>query len=195
MTRPHEDRERHTAVNHKPEGSAVQFAPNAWCAIDVVHAKSGRLDAAVASYETLIEKARTSSANAGASVMLHSLDNHRVIVLVTLDGHGSFAHLKSAWDEHHLHAERHDVAESSTLALYHVVAMLGNVAFDPRAKNVYAVEHVGVDVQKARALAQTTAEAPGFRGALVFGNDDANASVLVYQFEHASEFAVVKTFD
>jgi hypothetical protein len=194
MTRPHEDRQRHTAVDHKPDGSAIQIAPNAWCAIDVVHVKKERLDAAIASYETLIEKARTSSAKAGASAMLRSLDNNRVIVLITLGGHGAFTHLQSAWDDHHLHSERHDVAESSTLALYHVVAELGNVTFDPQAKSAYAVEHVGVDPQKARALAQTTAEAQGFRGALVFGNDDANASVLVYQFEHPSEFAVVKTF-
>jgi hypothetical protein len=194
MTRPHEDLQHHTAVDHKPDGSTIQFAQNAWCAIDVVHVKAERLDAAIASYETLVEKARTSPAKAGASAILRSLDKKRVIVLVTLGGHGTFTHLQSAWDDHHLHAERHDVAESSTLALYHVVAELGNVAFDPQAKNAYAVEHVAVDVQKARALAQTTAKTPGFRGALVFSNDDANASVLVYQFEHASEFAVVKTF-
>ncbi len=194
MTRPHEDRERHTAVDHKSDGPGIQFAPNAWCAIDVVHAKSGRLDAVVASYETLIEKARASSAKAAASVLLRSLDNHRVIVLITLSGHGAFTHLQSAWDDHHLHTERHQVAESTALALYHVVATLGNVTFDPKAQNVFAIEHVGVDSQKARALAQTTAGTVGFRGALVFGNDDDNTSVLVYQFEHASEFAVVKTF-
>jgi hypothetical protein len=193
MTRPHEDRERHTAVDHKPGGPVVEFAPNAWCAIDVVRVKPERADAALASYETLVEKAYASSAKPGASVILHSLDNHRVVVLVTVGGHDAFAHLQSAWDAHHLHAERHDVAETSTLGLYRLVAQLGSVVFDPQAKNVFAVEHVGVDVEKARALAQTTAEATGFRGALVFGNDDANASVLVYQFEHASEFAVVKT--
>lgn len=194
MTRPHEDLERHTQVDHRPGGSAVHLAPGTWCAIDMVHVKSERLGAAVASYETLLEKARTSSVKASACAILRSLDDHRIIVFVTLDGHSSFAHLKSSWDDHHLHAEHHDVAESSALALYHIVAELGNVTFDPQAKNVYAVEHIGVDVQKARALAQTTGETPGFRGALVFGNDDANASVLVYQFEHASEFSVVKTF-
>jgi hypothetical protein len=194
MTRLHEDRERHTAVEHRPGGSPIQFLPNAWCAIDVVRVKPERADAALASYETLIEKARSSSAKAGASVILRSLDNHRVIVLVTVGGHDAFAHLQSAWDAHHLHTERHDVAELSTLGLYNLAAELGNVTFDAQAKNEFAVEHIGVDVEKARALAQATARAPGFRGALVFSNDDTNASVLVYQFEHASEFAVVKTF-
>lgn len=194
MTRPHEDFERHTAVDHRSGGPAVRFVPDAWCAIDIVRVKPERVDAAIAGYETLIEQARSSSAKAGASAVLRSLDNHRVVVLATLGGQGAFGHLKAAWDDHHLRAEHRDTAESSTLALYHVVAGLGTVSFDAQAKNVYAFEHVAVDLTKAKALAQTTAEAPGFQGALIFVSDDTNASVLVYQFEHASEFAVVKTF-
>jgi hypothetical protein len=195
MTRPHEDIQHHTAVDHKSGGPAVRIAPNAWCAIDVVHVKSERIDAGIASYETLIEKARTSSAKAQASAILRSLDNRRVIVLASLDGHDAFQHLKSAWDDHHLRAEKHDVAESSTLGLYRVTSALGIVAFDPLAKNVYAVEHIAVDATKAEAIAQTTAKAPGFQGVLIFDSDDGTSSVLVYQFEHASEFSAVKTFD
>jgi hypothetical protein len=195
MTRPHEDIQHHTAVDHRPGGPVVRVAPNAWCAIDVVHVKSERIDAGISSYETLIEKARTSSAKAQASVILRSLDNRRIVVLATLGGYDAFKHLKSAWDDHHLHAEKHDVVESSTLALYHVTSALGTVAFDSLAKNVYALEHIAVDATKAEAIARTTAKAPGFQGALVFGSDDGTSSLLVYQFEHASEFAAVKTFD
>jgi hypothetical protein len=194
MTRPHEDLQHHVAVDHKPGGGAVRFAPNAWCAIDVVHVKADRVDAGLASYETLLEQARTSSAKAGTSAILRSLDNRRIIVIASLGGHEAFRHLKSAWDDHHLHAERHDVVESSTLALYQVTRAIGEVGLDPQAKNVYAIEHIAVDATKAQAIAQTTAEAAGFQGALVFGSDDGTASVLIYQFEHASEFSVAKTF-
>ena len=194
MTRPHEDIQHHTAVDHKPGGPAVRFAPNGWCAIDVVHVKSDRVDAGISSYETLIEKARTSSAKAGVSAVLRSLDNRRVIVLVGLGGHDGFRHLKSAWDDHHLRAEKHTVAESSTLAFYQVTYAIGEVGLDPQAKNVYAVEHIAVDPDKAKAIAQTTAQAAGFQGALVFGSDDQTSSVLIYQFEHPSEFEVIRTF-
>jgi hypothetical protein len=194
MTRPHEDLQRHTAVDHKPGGPAIRFAPNDWCAIDVVHVKSDRVDAGLSSYETLVEQARTSSAKARQAALLRSLDNRRVIVLVALGGHDDFRHLKSAWDDHHLRAQKHAVAESSTFALYQLAHGIGTVSFDPQANNVYAVEHIAVDATKAQAIARTTAEAPGFQGALVFGSDDGNASVLIYQFEHPSEFEVARTF-
>jgi hypothetical protein len=194
MTRPHEDIQHHTAVDHRPGGPVVRIAPNAWCAIDVVHVKSERVDAGISSYETLIEKARTSSAKAGASVILRSLDNRRVVVLATLGGHQDFAHLKSAWDDHHLRAEKHTVAESSALGLYQLVSGVGEVGFDSQAKNVYAVEQIEVAPEKAQAIAHATAEAQGFQGALVFGSDDGTSSVLIYQFEHPSEFTVTRTF-
>ncbi len=194
MTRSHEDIQHHTAVDHKPGGPAIRFAPNGWCAIDVVHVKSDRVDAGISSYETLIEQARTSSAKARQAALLRSLDNRRVIVLVALGGHDAFRHLKSAWDDHHLRAEKHTVAESSALALYQLMHAIGDVGLDPQAKNVYAVEHIAVGPEKAQAIAQTTAQATGFRGALVFGSDDQTASVLIYQFEHPSEFEVARTF-
>ena len=71
---------------------------------------------------------------------------------------------------------------------------IGEVGLDSQAKNVYAVEHIAVDATKAQAIARTTAQSPGFQGALVFGSEDGTTSVLVYQFEHPTEFAVVKTF-
>lgn len=193
MTRPHEDLQHHTAVDHRSGGPVIRVAPESWCAIDVVHLESDRVDAGISSYETLIEQARTSAAKGRTGTILRSLDNRRVIVLLTLGGHDAFAHLKSAWDNHHLRAEKHTVAESSTLALYQLTYGIGEVAFDPQAKNVYAVEHIAVDPEKAQAIAQTTAQATGFQGALIFGSDDQTSSVLIYQFEHPSEFTVVKT--
>lgn len=194
MTRPHEDLQHHIAVDHKPGGEAIRFTPNAWCAIDVVHVKAERVDAGLASYETLLEQARTSSAKARPSAILQSLDKRRIIVIASLGGHDAFRHLKAAWDDHHLRAERHDVVESTTLALYQVAHAIGEVGLDSQAKNVYAVEHIAVDATKAQAIARTTAQSPGFQGALVFGSEDGSTSVLVYQFEHPTEFAVVKTF-
>ena len=156
--------------------------------------KEQRVDAALASYETLIERARSSPVSAQRAAVLRSLDKRRVVACVGLGGHAAFNHLKSAWDDHHLRAEHHDVAESSTLALYRVAAVLGDPTLDPQAKNTYAIEHVAVGPDKARALAHATAEADGFRGGLVLCTDDETAAVLVYRFAHPSEFEVVRTF-
>ena len=59
MARPHEDLERHTPVDHHPGGPPIEFAVGAWCAIVIAHVKAERVEAALSSYETLIEKARS----------------------------------------------------------------------------------------------------------------------------------------
>ena len=60
MTRPHEDIQHHTAVDHREGGPPIRFPANAWCAIDMLHTKTERAPAAVSAYETLIELARKS---------------------------------------------------------------------------------------------------------------------------------------
>ena len=187
MPRPHEDLERHTPTDHRPGGAPIEFAPSAWCAIDVVHVKADRVDAGIAAYETLIEKARTSTAKARAAVVLRSVNHRRVIVLVEIEGHDAFRHLVSAWDDHHLKAERHAVAESSALALYRLAMGSGAVSLDPASKDAYAFEHVARGPERVRPLIATIAAAQGFRGVLLFGSDDASASAIVYRFAHAAE--------
>jgi hypothetical protein len=188
MPRPHEDLERHAPTDHRPGGPPIEFAPGAWCAIDVAHVRADRVGAGIAAYETLIEKARTSSAKARAAVVLRSVNNRRVIALIVIAGHDAFRHLKSAWDDHHLTAERHAVAESSSLALYKVAARGGSMAFDPASTDAYAFEHVAREPERVRPLISVVAAAPGFRGVLILGSDDAAASAVAYQFEHAAQF-------
>ena len=187
MTRPHEDLERHTPTDHRPGGAPVTFAPGTWCAIDVVHVKADRVNAGVSAYETLIEKARTSAVKAHGAAILRSANNRRVIALIGINGHDAFRHLKTTWDDHHLSAERHAVAESSALALYQVAASGGQATIDPASHDSYAFEHVARDPSQVRALIAATGAAEGFRGLLVFGTDDARASVVVYRFVHAGQ--------
>jgi hypothetical protein len=135
----------------------------------------------------LIEKARTSAVKAHGAAILRSVNNRRVIALLGVNGHDAFRHLKTAWDDHHLSAERHAVAESSTLALYQVAASGGQATIDPASHDSYAFERVARDPAHVRALIAAIGAADGFRGLLVFGTDDALASALVYRFEHAAQ--------
>src|SRR5208282_2916240 len=103
-------------------------------------------------YETLIEKARTSPMRARRAVVLSSVDKRRVIALIEIEGHDAFRHLQSAWDDHHLEASRHAVAESSSLSLYRLAMSAGGVSLDPASHDAYAFEHVARGPEHARAL-------------------------------------------
>jgi len=192
MPRPHEDLQKHTLVDHKSGGSLVSFPAGAWCAIDVSNVTAARVDAGLSSYETLIEKARTSAAKAGKAAILRSDNNRRVIVLLQINGHDAFRHLSAAWDDHHLKAERHAVAESRSLVLYRLTASAGDVFLDPDTKDAYAYEHLARDVESVRNLAGPVASAQGFRGVSIFGTDDASASVILYRFEHAADIVTFR---
>jgi len=188
MARPHEDRELHTTVEHRPGGLPILFAAGAWCAIEVVHVEADRVDAAIAAYETLIEKARTSSAKAGIAAVLRGVNDRRVIALIELDGHEGFRHVQSAWDDHHLFAERRAVAESTSLALYRLAASSGEVFIDPATHDAYAFEHLAREPERARGAIAPIVAAAGFRGVSIFGTDDASASAILYRFERAEQF-------
>ena len=188
MTRPHEDLQRHTPTDHWPGGVPVAFAPGAWCAVDVVHVKADRVGAGISAYETMIEKARAAPPHARTAVVLRSVNDRRVIVLVAIDGHVAFRHLQTAWDDHHLNAERHAVAESSALALYRLIASAGTPSFDPDTSDAYAFERVVRAPDRIRALIPVIAAAQGYRGVVVFGSDDASTSAVAYRFAHAADF-------
>jgi hypothetical protein len=187
MPRPHEDIERHTPVDHRPGGEPIGFAAGEWWAIEIAHVEAARVGAAASTYETLIEKARTSAAKAHAAIIFQSKNKRRVIALIAVDGHQAFRHISSAWDDHRLHAEHRDVAESGELALFKFTAGTGEAVIDPASTDAYAFERVARAPQTAREILAPIAGAQGFRGALVFGSDDATASALVYRFAHASE--------
>jgi hypothetical protein len=183
MTRPHEDLERHTITDHRVGGVPIHFAAHAWCAIDVAHLRADRVGAGIAAYETLIEKAPRRLA-----AVLRSTNNRRVISVLEIEGHEAFRHLQSAWDDHHLVATRHDVAESSTLSLYRVAGAAGDPSIDPGTKDSYAFEHVSKSADRVNAIVTAISSAEGFRGVLVFGFDDDSAAAILYRFAHAAEF-------
>lgn len=187
MTRPHEDLERHTLVDHRAGGVPITFAPGAWCGIDVVHMKAERIGAGIAAYETLIEKARSAPLGVRVAAVLRSVNDRRVIALVEVKNHEGFRHLQSAWDDHYLVAERRDVAESSALALYRLAASVGDASIDPASKDAYAFEHVAGGSQVTSALEASAPKAPGFRGLLVFRSDDGAHSAVIYRFGHAAD--------
>jgi hypothetical protein len=185
-SRPHEDRERHTSVDHRPGGLPITYAPGTWCAIDVVHVKAERADAAISTYETLIEKAQTSAAKAQVAAVLCSANHRRVIALVGLEGHSAFAHLTSAWDAHHLYAEHRAVAESVALALYQVKEIVGEIPIDPGSHDIYAFERTAADPVQVATLIEPLTATANFLGALVFGGDTGGAAIL-YRFQHAAD--------
>jgi hypothetical protein len=192
MTRPHEDLERHTPVDHRQGGVPVTFAPGAWCAIDVVHTKAERADAGISAYETLIEKARKQPLGVREAVVLRSVNDRRVIALVDLEGHQAFHHLQVSWDDHHLTHEKRDVAESSKLALYRLVASHGDASIDPLSKDTYAFEQIARGAQPASALATAAQQANGFRGVLVFESEGDDKLVVLYRFGHPADLAALR---
>lgn len=185
--RPHEDLDRHTLSDHHPGGPAIDFVAPAWWAIAVVHVAAERAAAGIASYETLIEKARTSAPKAHEAAILRSHNRRRVIVLLRLDGHDAFGHLTAAWDEHHLLAERHAIAESRSIALYRLATSDGEAVADPTSTDAYAFEHLVLGPDRTRALAASILAAPGFRGVSIFGTDDDGAVAILYRFAHIEQ--------
>ncbi|MGA7202528.1 MAG: hypothetical protein WBX26_11920 [Candidatus Cybelea sp.] len=192
MSRPHEDHQRHTATDHHAGGQAIVFAPGAWWAIAVVHVTAERADAAIASYDTLVEKARTSAARAHEAAILRSQNHRRVIVLLHLDGHEGFRHLGAAWDDHHLVAPRHDVAESRSLTLYRLVANLGDAAIDPASTDALAFEQFSDDLERMQAVTSSIAAAPGFRGASTLRSDDDTTAAIIYRFANVEEIGAFR---
>jgi hypothetical protein len=193
MSRPHEDRERHTAVDHRPSGDAIAFSRDQWCAIDVLHVPEARVDAAVSAYETLIEEAQRSAASAGPAVIFRSADRTRVVVIVQLGGHAAFRHLRSAWDAHRLYNEHRAKAHASELGLYRVFEALEDTRIDPASTDHYSFERCGKTGLRVEAVFEALGNEIGFRGALAFTRDDDRDIVLMMHFEHEREYGAFRS--
>jgi hypothetical protein len=181
MSRPHEDLQRHTLADHHTGGPAIALAPASWWAIAVMHAAKERALAAVASYETLIEKARVSAPKAREAAVFESHDRRRVIALLHLPGHEAFAQLVAAWDEHHLVAQRHAIAESRSLSLYRHATSAGEDVIDPASTDAFAFERVSLGLERTGGVTAPSLSAPGFRGLTLF-EEDGGASAVLYRF-------------
>jgi hypothetical protein len=193
MPRPHEDRERHTLVDHRPGGPEVNFANGSWCAIDTAHARAERADAMASAYETLLERRRASGAGAHPACVLRSVDRARVMALVGLPGHAEFKRLGTAWNDHHLLAEHRAVAKTSSLALYRATDVAGEVGIDPACSDRYAFEWFPHAPHALGAILVPLAQAAGFRGAIHFASDDGAAAAMLYRFEHEREFEAFRS--
>ncbi len=193
MPRPHEDRERHTTTDEAAGGPIVILAPGSWWVIDVLHVAAERAPAAIASYETLIEKARAATPKAHEAAVLRSDNHRRVIVMLRVDGHEAFRHLASAWDDHHLFAERRAVAESQALAIFRLATAADEAVLDPTSHDAFAFERVRLSGAGASPVAKSIAAAPGYRGVAIFGADDDGASAIVYRFTHAEGIEAFRT--
>jgi hypothetical protein len=192
LSRPHEDRERHTLVDHRPGGSPVEFAAGSWVALGIARVKAERNDACVSAYETLVEKARTSNVHAAPAAVFASDNGRRVVVMVGLRGHEGFRHLEAAWDDHHRNAQHRAIAESVSFALYEVEAGTGSAAIDPESHDAYVYERVDRRVTRVPELFASLGASLEFRGATVFHNDGATATVVLSRFAHVAAYEVFR---
>jgi hypothetical protein len=188
LSRPHEDRERHTLVDHRPGGSPTQFPVRTWLAIGIARVKTERTDACVAAYETLVEHAQTSNVHAGPAVVLAADNGRRVVTLVGVRGHDGFGHLTAAWDDHHRNAQHRVIAESVSFALYEVAAEFGDAGIDPASHDTYVFERVERTIAQANALFAAIGDVPEFRGATVFNADGAVATIMLTRFTNLAGY-------
>jgi hypothetical protein len=188
LSRPHEDRERHTLVDHRPGGSPAAFTVGSWLAIGIARVKAERNDACIAAYETLVEKAGTSSVHAGPAALFASDNGRRVVAMVGVRGHDAFHHLAAAWDDHHRSEQHRVIAESVSFALYEVAAGIGAADIDPASHDVYVYERLERPVPRASELFSSLAAGTNFRGATVFHGDGTTATVILSRFAHHAAY-------
>jgi hypothetical protein len=193
LSRPHEDRERHTLVDHRPGGSPAAFTVGSWLAIGIARVKAERNDACIAAYETLVEKASTSNVHAGPTAVFASDNGRRVVAMVGVRGHDGFRHLQAAWDDHHRSEQHRVIAESVSFALYEVAASIGAADIDPTSHDVYVYERLERPVSRASELFSSLGAGTDFLGATVFHGDSATATVVLSRFAHLAAYDAFRT--
>lgn len=188
MSRPHEDRERHTLVDHRPGGAPITFPARGWLVLGIARVKADRSDACIAAYETLVEKAQTSNVHAGPAVVFAARDGRRVVTLVGVRGHDGFRHLAAAWDDHHRFDQHRAISESVSLGLYEVASSIAAADVDPASHDAYLFEHIERPVRSAGELFASASPPADFRGATILRADDGDATVLLSRFAHIAAY-------
>lgn len=191
MSRPHEDRERHTLVDHRPGGAPITFPAGSWLVVGVAHVKAERSDACIAAYESLIEKAQTSNVHAGPAAVFASHDGRRVVTMVGVRGHDGFRHLTAAWDDHHRSEQHRAIAESVSLGLFEVAASIAAADVDPASHDAFVYEQFERPVRNVTSLFASTGAPADFHGATILHRDDGSASVILSRF---AQLAAYETF-
>lgn len=188
MSRPHEDRERHTLVDHRPGGDAVTFPKGSWVVLGVGRVKADRNDALVSAYETLVEKARTSNVHAGSAAVFSAQNGRRVVTMVAVRGHDGFRQLAAAWDDHHRFEQHRAIGEAVSLGLYEVVDSTGIADIDPASHDAFVYEQFDRLVSKASELFASIGALETFRGATILSRDDGAATVVLSRFANAAAY-------
>jgi hypothetical protein len=188
LSRPHEDRERHTLVDHRPGGTPVTFPKGTWVVVGVARVKAERNDALVSAYETLVEKARSSNVHAGSAAVLSSQNGRRVVTMVAVRGHEGFRELAAAWDDHHRNEQHRAIGEPVSLGLYEVVDAIAAADIDPASHDAFVYEHFDRLVPKVAALFASTGNLETFRGATILNRDDGAATVVLTRFANAAAY-------
>jgi hypothetical protein len=188
LSRPHEDRERHTLVDHRPGGAPITFPTGSWLVLGVARVKAERSDACVAAYESLVEKARTSNVHAGPAVVFSSHDGRRVITMVGVRGHDGFRHLAAAWDDHHRFAQHRAIAESVSLGLFEVAASVAAAEVDPASHDAFVYEQVERPVADVSGLFASVGASSDLLGATILQGDDDRTTVILSRFAHLAAY-------
>ncbi len=187
MSRPHEDRERHTLVDHRPGGTPITFPSGRWLVLGVAHVTVDRIDACVSAYETLVEQARAHM-DAGPAAIMSSVDRRRVLAMVAVRGHDGFRRLSAAWDDHHRSAQHRAIATSVSLGLYEVATALGFADIDPESHDTFVYEHFERALTSVSDLFVTIDDRANFRGATIFHSDDGARTAILSRFAHAAAY-------
>jgi hypothetical protein len=189
MSRPHEDRERHTLVDHRPGGAPVTFAHGSWLVLGIAHVKAERSDACVSAYETLLEKAAKAKTHVRPAAILVSANARRVVTLAGVAGHDGFKAIAAAWDDHHREAQHRAIAESASLGLFAVSASIGAAAIDAASHDAFAYAQFARPVPGAAGVFAPATVPDAFRGAMILSGDDGRTTVIVSRFAHADAYA------
>jgi hypothetical protein len=185
----------HTPVDHRAGGPPLVLRAGAteWTAVELIHARSDRADAAIAASETLIELLGK-EVDVKAAAIFVSRHKRRVATFVWLTGHDAYAKLQHAWDKHHLEREHREAVEKRDLSLCRVSAVAGDATIEPAAHTVSAIERLGVSAARAEEVLNVIAKShpAGFVGAAVFGADDGTHSYLMHRWEHKESLAAFR---
>jgi hypothetical protein len=185
----------HTPVDHRPGGPPlpVRAGASQWTAVELIHVRSDRADAAIAASETLIELLGK-EVDVQAAAIFVSRHQRRVAAFVWLAGHGAYAKLQHAWDEHHLEREHREAVEKRDLSLCRVSATAGDPTIEPGSHTVMAIEKLDLNASKTAEVLNIVQRSrpPGFVGAAVFGADDGTHSYLMHRWEHKESLAAFR---
>jgi hypothetical protein len=171
----------HTPVDHRAGGPPIPVV------------RADRAPAAIAASETLVELL-AKEADVRAAAIFVSRHERRVATFLWLGGHGDFAKLQHAWDEHHLEREHREAVEKRDLSMCRVIATAGDATLTPGSHTVLALERLDLSGPKAaeglNVIERTRPD--GFVGAAVFADDDQTHSYLMHRWEHKENVAAFR---